>query len=224
MAVDTSSIYSDRADVSMSPIPASPPSFTTQLTIVQVEENERLVDLGSGGPSGFRQHLELAIKNCSSALPYNVVANATSRIFNSIGRFSCSNGGELFYSNGTVKASSDTTCLVSAKWSGQDNLQCWTAPEVNLASSSLEGNKLTVIEGDYLNLTCNYMDVVPSGNTSRFFVGNVSYTKSQGEYFTLTPTRNHSGKIVSCQAVTPYTEVYASRGRTPNYKLEVLCK
>ena len=43
----------------------------------------------------------------------------------SSGNFYCSNGGTLVYSNGTKLRSSQTTCLASAQWYGQDGLQCW---------------------------------------------------------------------------------------------------
>ncbi|CAK8677371.1 unnamed protein product [Clavelina lepadiformis] len=66
------------------------------------------------------------VKDCHSSLPYDVIVDATSRIFNSPGKFACSNGGNLFYSYGTMLTPSNTTCLASAEWSGQNNLQCWT--------------------------------------------------------------------------------------------------
>ncbi|XP_076801211.1 uncharacterized protein LOC143445779 [Clavelina lepadiformis] len=163
------------------------------------------------------------VQDCNSSLPYDVIVDATSRIFNSSGTFACSNGGDLFYSNGTMLTSSDTTCLASAEWSGQDNLQCWTAPNVSLASSLIDGNKLTVVKGDDLNLTCNYNDVIPAGNTSRFYIGGKSYNRTQGEPFILSSLqRTDNNKVVSCQAVTPYIDVYLASGRSSEYTLDVL--
>ncbi|XP_076802880.1 uncharacterized protein LOC143446906 [Clavelina lepadiformis] len=163
------------------------------------------------------------VQDCKSSLPYDVIVDATSRIFNSSGTFACPNGGDLFYSNGTMLTSSDTTCLASAEWSGQDTLQCWTAPNVSLASSLIDGNKLTVVKGDDLNLTCNYNDVIPEGNTSRFYIGGKSYNRTQGEPFILSSLqRTDNNKVVSCQAVTPYIDVYLASGRSSEYTLDVL--
>ncbi|CAK8677492.1 unnamed protein product [Clavelina lepadiformis] len=163
------------------------------------------------------------VQDCSSSLPYDVIVDATSRIFNSPGNFACSNGGKLFNSNSTMMTSSDTTCLASAEWSGQDNLQCWTAPSVSLASASIDGNKLTLVEGNDLNLTCNYDDVIPAGKTSRFYIGrNLSYTRTQGLPFILSPIqRSDNNKIVSCQAITPYTDLYPASARSSEYTLDV---
>ncbi|XP_076802440.1 uncharacterized protein LOC143446606 isoform X2 [Clavelina lepadiformis] len=163
------------------------------------------------------------VQNCKSSLPYDVIVDATSRIFNSSGKFACSNGGDLFYSNDTMLTSSDTTCLESAEWSGQNNLQCWTAPSVTLASSSIDGIELTVIEGNNLTLNCNYNDVLPAGDTSRLYVGGNTYTGTQGEPFILsTLQRSDNNKIVLCQAVTPYTDLNSASGRSSNYTLNVL--
>ncbi|CAK8677359.1 unnamed protein product [Clavelina lepadiformis] len=163
------------------------------------------------------------LQDCNSSLPYDVIVDATSRVFNSPGKFVCSNGGNLFYSKGTMLTSSDTTCLASAEWSGQDTLQCWTAPSVTLASSSIDGNNLTVVKGDDLNLTCNYNDVIPEGNTSRFYIGGNSYNRTQGEQFILSSLqRSDNNKVVSCQAVTPYTDAYPGSGRSLEYIVDVL--
>ena len=58
---------------------------------------------------------------------------------------------------------------------------CWIvlypAPSVTLASSSIEGNELTVVEGNDLTLTCDYNDVIPSGSISRFYFGENSFTR-----------------------------------------------
>ena len=40
----------------------------------------------------------------------------------SSGNFYCSDGVTLVYSNGTKLRSSETTCLASAQWNGQDGL------------------------------------------------------------------------------------------------------
>ncbi|XP_076799923.1 uncharacterized protein LOC143445017 [Clavelina lepadiformis] len=218
-AVD-SSIYSSQINVSAVAMSAS--NFTTQLTIAQIraDEDAYLIELSDG--SSHSQAVVM-IRYCQSSLPYDVIVDATSRIFNSPGKFACSNGGDLFYSNGTMMTSTDTTCLISAEWSGQYNLQCWTAPNVSISSSSIEDNKLTVIEGNDLNLTCNYNDVIPPGNISRFYIDGNSYARTQGEPFTLSSSqKSDNNKVVSCQAVTPYTDVHPTSGRSSEYALDVL--
>ncbi|CAK8677370.1 unnamed protein product [Clavelina lepadiformis] len=97
------------------------------------------------------------------------------------------------------------------------------APNVTLSSSSIEGNKLTVIEGNDLNLTCNYNDVIPPGNTSLFYIGGKSYSRTQGDQFMSSSLqRSDNNKVVSCQAVTPYTDLYPTSGRSSEYTLDVL--
>ncbi|XP_076802878.1 uncharacterized protein LOC143446905 isoform X1 [Clavelina lepadiformis] len=218
-----SSIYSSRINISAVAMSAS--NFTTQLTIAQLraDEDGYQVELGGIGIGFDSQPIVLDIRDCNSSLPYDVIVDTTSRIFNSPGKFACSNGGNLFYSNGIILTSSDTTCLASAEWSDQDNLQCWTAPNVTLASSSIEGNKLIVIEGANLSLTCNYNDVIPEGSTSRLYIGGNNYNRTQGEPFILSSLqRSDSNKVVSCQAVTPYTDAYPASGRSLEYTLDVL--
>ena len=51
----------------------------------------------------------------------------------SSGNFYCSNSGTLVYSNGTKLDSSQTTCLASAQWNGQDGLQCWKGSSLRQA-------------------------------------------------------------------------------------------
>ncbi|XP_076801207.1 uncharacterized protein LOC143445777 [Clavelina lepadiformis] len=218
-----SSIYSSRINISAVAMSAS--NFTTQLTIAQLraEEDGYQVELGGIGIGFDSQPIVLDIRDCNSSLPYDVIVDTTSRIFNSPGKFACSNGGNLFYSNGIILTSSDTTCLASAEWSDQDNLQCWTAPNVTLASSSIEGNKLIVIEGANLSLTCNYNDVIPEGSTSRLYIGGNNYNRTQGERFILSSLqRSDNNKVISCQAVTPYTGAYPASGKSMEYIVDVL--
>ncbi|XP_076801241.1 uncharacterized protein LOC143445802 [Clavelina lepadiformis] len=215
--------------ITVSAISTSASSFTTQLTIAQLKAEEDGYEVQLYGAGVEKQSLNLTIKNCNVSLPYDVIVDATSRIFNSPGTFACSNGGDLFYSNGKTLTSSDTTCLASAEWSGQDNLQCWTAPSVTLNSSSIKGKKLTVVEGNDLNLTCNYNDVIPAGNTSQFYISGENLRRartnnlSKGDQFILfSLQRNDNNKVVSCQAVTPYTDLYPTSGRSSEYKIDVL--
>ncbi|CAK8677325.1 unnamed protein product [Clavelina lepadiformis] len=119
--------------------------------------------------------IEATIPDCNSSLPFDVFVNTTSKTFNASGNFVCPNQGELFYSNGTMLTSNATTCRASAAWSGQIDLQCWSAPNVTLASILTEDGNLTVIEGNDVNLTCQYNDVIPAGNNSKFYVGDDHY-------------------------------------------------
>ncbi|CAK8677408.1 unnamed protein product [Clavelina lepadiformis] len=215
--------------ITVSAASSSASSFTTQLTIAQLKAEEDGYEVQLYGAGVEKQSLNLTIKNCNVSLSNGVIVDATSRIFNSPGTFACSNRGDLFYSNSTMLTSSDTTCLESAEWSGQDNLQCWTAPNVTLNSSSIEGNKLTVIEGNDLNLTCNYDNVVPAGNNSRFYISGENLRRartnklSKGNQFILSSLqRSDNNKVVSCQAVTPYTDVYPTSGKSSEYELDVL--
>ncbi|CAK8677347.1 unnamed protein product [Clavelina lepadiformis] len=162
------------------------------------------------------------VQDCPSSLPYGVVVTSSSPTYQASGMFSCPTG-DLFYSNGTALPSGDTTCFANAEWSGQDNLQCWMAPSVTLASSSIDGDKLTVVEGNDLTLTCNYNDVISVGNTSQFYIGENRIIMNQGEPFILSSLqRSDNNKIVLCHAVTPYTDLYPARGRSSNYTLNVL--
>ncbi|CAK8677351.1 unnamed protein product [Clavelina lepadiformis] len=162
------------------------------------------------------------VQDCPSSLSYGVVVTSSSQTYQASGMFSCPTG-DLFYCDGTALASSDTTCLANAAWSGQENLQCWKAPSVTLASSSIDGDNLTVVEGNDLNLTCSYDDVIPAGDNSRFYVEGNTYTRTQEEPFILsTLQRSDNNKVVSCQAVTPYTDLYPASGRLSEYTLNVL--
>ncbi|XP_076802166.1 uncharacterized protein LOC143446429 [Clavelina lepadiformis] len=222
--VESSSNYSERTNVSATDI--SDTRFTTHLTIshLKAEEDGYLMELAAS--KSISKSLKLTIRDCHESLSDGVKVNAISRVFNSPGKFACSNGGDLFYSNGTMLTSSDTTCLESAEWSGQDNLQCWTAPSVSLSSSLIiKGNKLTVIEENDMILTCSYNDVIPAGNTSQFYFGGKGNTKRQGQAFILSSLqRSDNNKVVSCQAVTPYTDVHPGSGRSSEIKLDVLYK
>ncbi|XP_076800662.1 uncharacterized protein LOC143445444 [Clavelina lepadiformis] len=220
--VISSSNYSERINISATDI--SYTRFTTHLTIshLKAEEDGCLVKLAAS--RSYSKSLKLTIRDCHESLSDGVKVDAISRIFNSPGKFACSNGGKLYYSNGAMLTSSDTTCLASSEWSGQDNLQCWTAPSVTLASSLIKGRKLTVVEGNDLILTCSYNDVIPVGNTSQFYLGGKGYTKTQGRAFTLSSLQSDNNKVVSCQAVTPYTDLYPTSGRSSEYELDVLYK
>ena len=63
----------------------------------------------------------IIVTDCSTIPP--LVANSASATYNSVGTFSCANG-TLYYSNGTQPTSTQTICLATAEWSGQDGLEC----------------------------------------------------------------------------------------------------
>ncbi|XP_076802258.1 uncharacterized protein LOC143446492 [Clavelina lepadiformis] len=155
---------------------------------------------------------------CLSSLPYGVVITSSSRPYRyqATGMFSCSTG-DLFYMNGTALPSSDTTCLANAEWSGQDNLQCWSAPDVML------NGDFNIIEFNDITLTCDYDDtVIPSWTFSIYYFDNVGYTLKNEDAFTLQIQRKDHMKPISCQAITPYTEIYNSTGRPLTETVNVL--
>ena len=55
--------------------------------------------------------------------PLRVIS--ASATYNASGTFSCASDGTLYYSNGTQPISTQTTCLATTEWSGQDRLECW---------------------------------------------------------------------------------------------------
>ena len=56
--------------------------------------------------------------------PFLHVKNDTAN-FGSIGEFTCDNNGTLFFTNGTLVSSNYTTCLATAKWARQNQIECW---------------------------------------------------------------------------------------------------
>ena len=71
----------------------------------------------------FYYYNNISFLDCSTDAP--LLVNSSSLTFNSTGNFYCNNGGTLVYSNGTKLRSSQTTCLASAQWDGQEGLECW---------------------------------------------------------------------------------------------------
>ena len=48
---------------------------------------------------------------------------------------------------------------------------------------------------------------------------------TKGNQFILSSLqRSDNNKVVSCQAVTPYTDVYPTSGKSSEYELDVLCE
>ncbi|CAK8677336.1 unnamed protein product [Clavelina lepadiformis] len=164
------SIYASRIDISVGIFASD--QFTTTLTIRELLASEDGSTVSISYIDLVNASLQLNIKECPSSLPYGVVITSSSRPYRyqASGTFSCPKG-DLFYSNGTALPSGDTTCLANAKWSGQDNLQCWSAPGVML------NGDFNVIEFDDITLTCDYDDtVIPSGTFSIYYFDNVGYT------------------------------------------------
>jgi len=56
---------------------------------------------------------------------------APSYTWNITGYFSCSNGGETFYANGSLVEQTATTCLYSADWEDENVVQCWAGKNSN---------------------------------------------------------------------------------------------
>ncbi|CAK8677346.1 unnamed protein product [Clavelina lepadiformis] len=169
------SIYASRIDISVGIFASD--QFTTTLTIRELLASED----GSTVSISYvllNASLQLNVQECPSSLPYGVVITSSSRPYRcqATGMFSCPTG-DLFYSNGTALPSSDTTCLANAEWSGQDNLQCWSAPDV----------MIHIEKGRCIQLL-----------------------------------REDNMKPISCQAVTPYTEIYNNTGRSLTVTVNVL--
>ncbi|CAK8677361.1 unnamed protein product [Clavelina lepadiformis] len=148
------------------------------------------------------------VQDCPSSLPYAVVVTSSSQTYQASGMFSCPTG-DLFYSNGTALPSGDTVCLANAEWSGQDTLQCWSASD-----PFMTGN-LIVPEGDTTSLNCNYDETVfPEVTSSIFYFDELGYIVSKGEMFHLKLEKEDNMKPISCQVVTPYTQIYNDTGRS----------
>ncbi|XP_076802433.1 uncharacterized protein LOC143446603 [Clavelina lepadiformis] len=156
------------------------------------------------------------VQECPTSLSDGVTITSPSQTYQASGKFSCPTG-DLFYSNGTALPSSDTTCLTNAEWRGQDNLQCWTAPNATLTGD------LNIVENNDITLTCDYnVTVIPSGTSSIFYFDNIGYTLEKEYAFTLHLQREDNMKPISCQAITPYTEIYNNTGRSLNETVNVL--
>ena len=72
----------------------------------------------------LRLELNYLFTDCSSP-PHPKQVVATSSSVGSVGKFSCSNGGVLFDSNGRQLTTNETQCNANAQWSGLDNVECW---------------------------------------------------------------------------------------------------
>ncbi|XP_076799922.1 uncharacterized protein LOC143445016 [Clavelina lepadiformis] len=148
------------------------------------------------------------VQDCPSSFPYGVVITSSSQTYPASGMFSCPSG-DLFYSNGTAPPSGDTVCLVNAEWKGQENLQCWKAFD-----ASITGN-LIVPEGDSISLTCNYDDtIIPKATSSIIYFDKIGYLITKDEIFRMELKKEDNMKPVSCQVVTPYTQIYNDTGRS----------
>ncbi|XP_076799902.1 uncharacterized protein LOC143444996 [Clavelina lepadiformis] len=212
------SIYASRIDIRVGVFASD--QFTTTLTIRELLASEDGSTVSISFINVVNASLQLNVQECPSSLPYDVVITSSSRPYRyqATGMFSCPTG-DLFYSNGTALPSSDTTCLANAEWSGQDNLQCWSAPTVML------NGDLTVIENNDITLTCDYDDtVIPNGTSSIFYFDNVGYILKKEVAFTLQLQREDNGKPILCQAITPYTEIpiHNNTGRSLTETVNVL--
>ncbi|XP_076800476.1 uncharacterized protein LOC143445329 [Clavelina lepadiformis] len=79
------------------------------------------------------------------------------------------------------------------------------------------------MNGSKLSLTCEYNDTLPVGNSSLFYVGkNLFKEVLKGKLFTKNISVDDHNKSISCQAVTPFTKLYNTTGRSKQYSLNVL--
>ncbi|CAK8686691.1 unnamed protein product [Clavelina lepadiformis] len=117
-------------------------------------------------------------QDCPSILENNVAVYNSSRTFNSTGEFACSNG--LLYSNGTKLTSNSTLCLATAKWRGQDNVQCLT----DFSSTALSPTYTT----EYSNVTDVETDSGTDISTDSNTFFNTSTFAILGDVTSLPPT------------------------------------
>ena len=55
----------------------------------------------------------------------SLVVYSKSKTFKSAGEFDCANGKNLYFTNGTQLKSISTTCLATARWSGENEVVCF---------------------------------------------------------------------------------------------------
>ena len=63
---------------------------------------------------------------CAFTFDTPLAVVAESRSYNSVGRFKCTNNGELFYLNDTRLVSKTTRCLATPQWENYKNVYCAT--------------------------------------------------------------------------------------------------
>ncbi|CAK8678038.1 unnamed protein product [Clavelina lepadiformis] len=131
------------------------------------------------------------------------------RVYGRKGMFTCPKGTTLFYSNGTRPSKRRTVCQVTSKWTGQDNLECWTAPNVILSPVMSDTSGAAQV-----SILCEYNDTFPVGDKSIYYFGEGSKELPKGEPLVLQSGNNDHYQNVSCQAVTPYTQFFNESGRS----------
>ncbi|CAK8677340.1 unnamed protein product [Clavelina lepadiformis] len=138
------SIYASRIDISVGIFASD--QFATTLTIRELLASEDGSTVRISYLDLVDASLQLSIKECASSLPYGVVITSSSRPYRyqASGTFSCPKG-DLFYSNGTALPSGDTTCLANAKWSGQDNLQCWSGRCIHASDTKKRSHEANIM-------------------------------------------------------------------------------
>ncbi|XP_076803680.1 uncharacterized protein LOC143447455 [Clavelina lepadiformis] len=216
-SVDVGTIYTDRISIRVFPNKVVGPdyNFTSELTIRQLEpSDDGLVILIED--SDQRASVTLNVKDCNITLPHGVTVESSSAIFGSLGTFECRNNGQLFYNNGTALTTLDTNCLASAMWRGAEGLECWRAPNVTLT-----GN-FVIKEGGDVTISCDYDDTYPSGMFTRYYVGGETTLVHKGQPMTLISQQaDDNNKVVTCQAVTPLTDVNPALGKSQDRALNV---
>ncbi|CAK8678037.1 unnamed protein product [Clavelina lepadiformis] len=192
-------------------------SFSTTLVIKTVQQKLNIT-LVSDFIGLTNSSLILSITDCPTNFPNGLIVESLAAEYNATGSFNCSSGKELFYYNSTKPAFNVTTCHTSFKWKNENVFQCWSAPD----PVSIKGN-LTAMNGSKLSLTCEYNDTLPVGNSSLFYVGkNLFKEVLKGKLFTKSISVDDHNKSISCQAVTPFTKLYNTTGRSKQYSLNVL--
>nr|CAB3263152.1 uncharacterized protein LOC104265713 [Phallusia mammillata] len=163
-------------------------------------------------------NITLTVADCNSEVSsVGVVVHPSNPVFNGVGEFGCSApDAKLFYSNSTQLINNKTTCQSNTSWAGQQDLQCWQAP-----NSTITIGPNFLVAGGILTANCLYTNIIPIGNKTIYYIGNLTFTLPKGELLSHTLKASDNGIEISCQALTPYTEMFKTFGRSNVKQLSV---
>jgi len=65
------------------------------------------------------------ILDCPQVIFPNLKVSSLWYNYNADGKFVCSHGAQLFYTNETMRLFNQTKCLADASWDDQKNVDCW---------------------------------------------------------------------------------------------------
>ena len=96
------------------------------------------------------------VTDCSST-SYPLAVTPSRGRFDTIGEFSCVDGTNMFYSNGTQPSTTQTRCNATAQWSGQDGLECWRGKTSGILSGF---TYVGLFKQIYLSLYLLYLQLI----------------------------------------------------------------